>query len=62
MHYRIGASSMDEAGYAKPVLWDNLEGCGGEGGGRGLRMGEITCIHHGRFMLMYGKNHHNIAK
>ena len=53
---------MDEAGHAKPVLWDNLEGYGGEGGGRGFRMGENTCIHYGRFMLMYGKNHHNIAK
>ena len=33
------ASSMREAGQSKPVLWDNPEGWGGEGGGRGFRMG-----------------------
>ena len=27
------ASSMHEAGHPKPVLWDNPEGEGGEGGG-----------------------------
>ena len=32
-------SSMHEAGYPKPVLWDNAEGWGREGGGRGIRMG-----------------------
>ena len=32
------ASSMPEAGHSKPVLGDNPEGWGGEGGGRGLRM------------------------
>ena len=48
---------MDEAGHPKPVLWDNLEwwGGGGEVGG-GFRMGQNTCTHCGRFMLMYGKN------
>ena len=34
------ASFMHEAGHPKPVLWDNREGWGGEGGGRGLRMGD----------------------
>ena len=29
------ASSMYEARHSKPVLWDNPEGWGGEGGGRG---------------------------
>ena len=29
-----GASSVDEAGHSKPVLWDNAEGWGGEGRGR----------------------------
>ena len=29
------ASLMHEAGYPKPVLWDNLERWGEEGGGRG---------------------------
>ena len=33
------ASSMQEAGHPKPVLWDNTEGWGGEGGGKGFRMG-----------------------
>ena len=28
------ASSIHEAGYPKLVLWDNPEGCSGEGGGR----------------------------
>ena len=28
---------MHEAGYSKPVLWDNPEGWGGEGGGRGVQ-------------------------
>ena len=27
-----GASSMQEAGHSKPVLWDNQEGRGGEEG------------------------------
>ena len=31
---------MHEAGHTKPVLWDNLEGWGGEGGGMQFRMGE----------------------
>ena len=31
---------MHEAGHSKPVPWDNPEGWGGEGGGRGFRMGE----------------------
>ena len=33
------ASLMHEAGHSKPVLWDNPEGWGGEGGGRGLQDG-----------------------
>ena len=31
------ASSMHEAGHSKLVLWDNLEGWGGAGGGRGVQ-------------------------
>ena len=34
----ISASSMHEAGHPKPVLWNNPERSGEEGGGRGLRM------------------------
>ena len=33
------ASSMHEAGHSKLVLWDNPEGWGGEGGGRGVQDG-----------------------
>jgi len=32
-------SSMPEEGHPKLVLWDNPEGWGREGGGRGFRMG-----------------------
>ena len=37
------ASSMHEAGQSKPVLWDNAEGWGGEGGGNGVQDGGGTC-------------------
>ena len=30
---------MHEAGHSKSVLWDNPEGWGGEGGGRGVQDG-----------------------
>ena len=30
-------SLMHDAGNPKPVLWDNLEGRGGEGGERGVQ-------------------------
>ena len=33
------ASSMHEAGHSKLVLWDNPEGLGGEGVGRGVQDG-----------------------
>ena len=33
------ASSMDEAGHSKSVLWDNPEGWGGEGVGRRVHNG-----------------------
>ena len=32
-------NSMHEAGHSKPVLWDNPEEWGGEGGGRGVQDG-----------------------
>ena len=31
------ASLLHEAGYPKPMLWDNLEGDGGEGGGKRIQ-------------------------
>jgi len=37
------ASSMHEAGHSELVLWDNPEGWGGEGGGRGVQDGEGIC-------------------
>ena len=55
------ASSMHGAGYSKLVLWDNAEGWGGEGGGRGVQDGGHMYTR-GWFMSMYGKNHHNIVK
>ena len=43
------------------VHWEDPEGSGGEGGGRGDRDGEYMYIH-GWFMSMYDKNHYNIEK
>ena len=37
------ASSMHEAGDSKSLLWDNPEGCGWEGGGRGFQDEGNTC-------------------
>ena len=37
------ASSMHEAGQSKPVLWDDPERWGGEGGGKGIQDG--THVH-----------------
>jgi len=36
---------MHEAGHSKLVLWDNPEGWGEEGGGRGFRMREHMYTH-----------------
>ena len=55
------ASSMHDAGHPKPVLWDNLEGWGREGGGRGHDGGGHMHVY-SQFKLMYGKNHYNIVK
>ena len=52
---------MHEAGHSKLVRWDNPEGLGGAGGGRGLQDGGHMYTH-GWFMLMYGKNQHNTVK
>ena len=38
------ASLMHEAGHSKPVLWDNPEGWGSEGGGWGVQDGRGACI------------------
>ena len=54
------ASSMQEAGHPKLVLWDNPEGWGGKGGGRGVQGGGHMCTH-GWVMLMSGKYPHNVV-
>ena len=41
--------------------WEDLEGSGGEGGGRGDRDGEHMKTH-GCFISMYDKIHYNIKK
>ena len=50
----VSPGLMNETGCLGMVYWDDLEGCDGEEGGRGLKDGEhmYTC---GRFMSMYGK-------
>ena len=58
----INASWMPEAGHSKPVLWDNPEGWGGEGGGRGSRLvGRCMCSH-SWFVSMCGRGHHSVVK
>ena len=49
---------MHEEVLSKLVLWDNPEGWDGEGGFR-MVWHRYIC---GWFMLMYGRNHHNIVK
>ena len=36
---------MHEAVHSRPVLWDNPEGWGGEGGGETFRMVGHMCTH-----------------
>ena len=38
----ISPSLIHETGHSNPVHWDNPEGWGGEGGGRGVQDGD-TC-------------------
>ena len=54
-------SSRHETGCSKPEHWDNPERWDGEGGRRCVRVGGHMYTH-GRFMSIYGKNHHNIVK
>ena len=55
------ASSINEAEHSKLVLWDNSEGWGGEGEGRGVQDGG-THVHPWLIHMIYGKNHHNTVK
>ena len=52
---------MYDAGHPKPVLCDNVEGWSGEGSGQGLQ-DEGDTYAYDQFMLMFGKNHHNIVR
>ena len=52
---------MHETGCSGLVHRDDPEGWDGEAGGRGVQDGEHVYTR-GRFMSMYGKNHHNIVK
>ena len=52
---------MQDAGCSGLGHWDDPEGWYGEGGGRRVQNGEHMYTR-GRFMSMYGKNHHNIVK
>ena len=57
------ASLMQEAGHLKPVLWDIPEGCGGEGGGWGFRMGvREICVYLWPIHVNAWQNHHKILK
>ena len=53
--------SMRETGCSGLMHWDDPEGWDGEGGRRGVQDGEHMYTR-GRFMSVYGKNHHNIVK
>ena len=52
---------MHETGCSGLVYWDDPEGWGVVGGGRGFRMGRHMCTHD-QFISMYGKNNHSIVK
>ena len=52
---------MHETGCSGQVHWNDPEGLGGEGGGRGIQDGGHMYTH-GWFMSMYGKNHYNTVK
>ena len=56
-------SLIYDAGNPKPVLCDNLEGKGGEGGVREVQEGRDTYIPIADSFMpwMYGKNLHNIV-
>ena len=60
MKWIAGPGLMHETGCSGTVHWDDPEGWDGEGGGRGVQdRGHMYT--YGPFMLMYGRNHHNIV-
>ena len=52
---------MHDIGCSGLVHWDDPEGWDGEEDERGVLDGKHMYTH-GRFMSMYGKNHHDIVK
>ena len=57
------ASSKHEAGYSRPVLWDDPEKWGVKGGGRRVQGWGNTCAPMGdSCQCMKKKKTHNIAK
>ena len=55
------ASSMHDAGHSNSVLWDNLEGWGGKGGGMVVQDGG-THVHSWLIHVDVWQNHNNIVK
>ena len=58
-------SWLNDAGNSNPVLFDNLEEVDGVGGGREVQDGGDICLYiytYCWFMLLYGRNQHNIVK
>ena len=56
------ASSIQEAGRSKLVLWDNTKGWVGEGGWSWGSGWTDTCAPVGNSCQCISKNHHNIIK
>ena len=48
--------------WSRPLLWDNPEGWGGEGGGKGFTIGVVRMCVCGCSMLMSGRGHHSDVK
>lgn len=53
---------MYNVGNTKLVLYDNLDGWGREGCGRGIQEGGVHVYAYGWFTVMYGRSYHNIIK
>ena len=52
---------MHEVRHPKPVLWDSLEGYGGEGGGRGVQDAGGTHVYLWLIHVYVWKKNHNIV-
>ena len=59
--WMTSARSMHEPRHTKPVLWENPEGWGGEGGGREVQ--DVGAhVHLWLIHVNVWNNHHNIVK